>query len=49
VPKGETSFYFNVIKFQLFDKFTISLNNSYSLNIIQGLSIIWAILDNNRQ
>jgi len=49
VPKGETSFYFKVIKFQLFDKFTISLDNSYSLNIIQGLSIIWAVLDNNRQ
>jgi len=40
MPKGKTSFYFGMIKFQLFDKFTISPNNSYSSSIIQDLSII---------
>jgi len=49
MPKGETSFYFNVIKFQLFDKFTISPNNSYLSNTIQVLSIIWTIIDNKSQ
>jgi len=49
ILKEGTRFYFNVVKLQLFDEFTISPNNSYLSNTIQVLSIIWAILGNNTQ